>query len=529
MPDLSHFLEELTLERGAHVKEDFQFVLKLGVKPVIYGGKHGGPSLFDLAGLDLLPVQRIKFGDVTYYMSRVFEIKSKGEISRPGFVYYLQRISDKGDVEIFVHSAYNSSSENEWRAVSHTSSEKDWIGKGVSNGVFVSSELTTGFPLEITDLVEDAYTIQRGIGLDKIGLDIFLGIPKRHPWGSRTGTNPLEAFEHSMIIMDKSKSRRGDSGTIDPDQTSTTRIRSLPDQIAWFTANDPRSHVFAEGYAPDFDKCFKIKETQNALYGKVTTYYFFSENLELQYCFHIDEENRAWCGAGQVTAPGVTRFGVKKIYLEFGEIIWNMCQNCWMSESDFTERSGPVSMGLFSPAKEYSDRIIPMYRGDRCEKSDHYSDATKFTHQIPKVAEFRQGAVGGSIKVGSIEDILRYHNGSGGHKQEGAPQLIVSPPEEETALFGSEVFGASARRNVDHLFQTHYEQAYALLKSGDFDGAAEHFKKLVGLKPNNTWIHSDYAVVLKKTGDIDSARTYAQKAKELHPGNKDAQELLDSL
>ncbi|MBW2980065.1 tetratricopeptide repeat protein [Candidatus Woesearchaeota archaeon] len=110
------------------------------------------------------------------------------------------------------------------------------------------------------------------------------------------------------------------------------------------------------------------------------------------------------------------------------------------------------------------------------------------------------------------------------HKQAHEWLNAVDPDAANT--FSLEISGASARRNVDHLFQTHYEKAYALLKSGDFDGAAEHFKRLVDFKPNDTWIHSDYAVVLKKIGQPDAAKVEAQAAYDLDNTNSDAKELL---
>ncbi|MBW2980066.1 tetratricopeptide repeat protein [Candidatus Woesearchaeota archaeon] len=75
-------------------------------------------------------------------------------------------------------------------------------------------------------------------------------------------------------------------------------------------------------------------------------------------------------------------------------------------------------------------------------------------------------------------------------------------------------------------FDTHYEQAYSLFKGGDFTRAAEHFKALVGLKPDDTWLHSDYAAALVKTGQPDAAKVEAQAAYDLDNANSDAKELL---
>ncbi|MBW2980067.1 tetratricopeptide repeat protein [Candidatus Woesearchaeota archaeon] len=100
---------------------------------------------------------------------------------------------------------------------------------------------------------------------------------------------------------------------------------------------------------------------------------------------------------------------------------------------------------------------------------------------------------------------------------------VAQPSEEVTDVTQpSEEAPAQPAANFD----TSYEQAYSLLKSGDFGGAAEHFKALVGLKPDDTWLRSDYAATLVKTGQPDAAKAEAQAAYDLDNTNTDAKELL---
>ena len=252
MTNLTHIIDGFALEAGTHVVQEFQDLLSSGVKPIIYGEETGGPNLDDLANENLLPQQKIEFGDVTYYMSKVFEASG----GRPAFIYYLSRTDDAGNKEIFVHSAYKSNSQNEWRVISHTNSN-GWFGKGLG-------ELTTSFPLEIAELIEQAYTTQQGKGLDKVGSNVFLGIPKLLP-----GQLPSHYFNRSFSL-EKDPFRNMQRGT-DPGKTTTRDSKDFPDKIAYFTSQDPSSLVFEDGYAPNLDNCVKINETQNPIYGKVTS------------------------------------------------------------------------------------------------------------------------------------------------------------------------------------------------------------------------------------------------------------------
>lgn len=378
MPNLSHFIEGFALKKGKPIVQEFEDLLSLGVEPIIYGQDAGGPSLEDLANQGLLPEQKIEFGDVTYFMSKIVEAED-----RPAFIYYLSRTNDSGKKEIFVHSAYKSNSQNEWRTISHTTAAKDWFGKGLG-------ELTTGFPFEIADLIEKAYSDGQETGLEKIDMDIYLGIPNA-PNEENTGLT-LEPFVRSIPILSKEEiwKQRTTTGT-DPEQRTTIQAGEFPDKIASFATGKPDSLVFEEGYSPNLNYCFKTFETQNPIYGKVTSYYFLSDNLRLQYSFHIDEQERSWIGAAQVIDPKVTRFGVKNIKLLYDKI---------------SSQNDRVHMDLFAPAFEYRQQILPEFLGGKSENNSGYYDATAFTHKIPIVAEFRKRAMEGLLKTSPIEEIL---------------------------------------------------------------------------------------------------------------------------
>lgn len=268
-------------------KEIAAVMKKAKINGGVIDGKQLTPEMLKEKGLS--PQKKVSFGDTQIYLSQSFTSK---EEKRPYKIAYIV----KGN-KVFCRTIYKSNSHLTWRVIPFSETDRR-LGKGDDE-----HNISVPFSLQQALWQEEFLEAPKTLfDTENEGLPYCLG------------TAPV--FEQEYVNRYDEKNLPNEfyySGSTDP----TFKYETLSGEGGM----EFEDKNFPVEYKPDFSQPGKIVDVLSVQYdGKVQVEFLPSKNGKLEYAFFRDKYNRVWMIDPEVVEAGITSYGVKDEYTDFGEL-----------------------------------------------------------------------------------------------------------------------------------------------------------------------------------------------------------------